>query len=84
MRRLFIGAFLSADLFATSVARTIDGLGHGVGAVEVVTVLFTLEHGIGVQRFLDLLLQIEGGKLEEPYGLLQLRCHRQLLAHLQD
>ncbi len=61
MRGLLVGAFLAAALLGDGVAWPFSGLGHRVGAVEVVSVFFALEHGIGVQRLLDLLLQIEGG-----------------------
>ena len=54
--------------------------GGGFGRFEV---FFDLEHGIGFERFLNLLLKIEGRQLQQPNGLLQLRGHRQLLAHLE-
>ncbi|MOA50688.1 hypothetical protein D3C78_1737410 [compost metagenome] len=49
--------------------------------VEVVAIFLTLEHRVRVEGFLDFLLQIEGRQLEQTNGLLQLRSHRQLLAH---
>ena len=61
VRGFLVAAFLTAALLGDGLAWPFSGLGHGVGAVEVVSVFFALEHGIGVQRLLDLLLQIEGG-----------------------
>jgi len=78
-------AALGARLFARgAIGRLLKGFGHRVGGVEVLPLFFALEHGIGVQRLLDFLLEIQGRELEQSYGLLQLGCHRQLLAHLQD
>ncbi|MNE34005.1 hypothetical protein D3C80_1277050 [compost metagenome] len=55
-----------------------------VAVVEIVAIFLAFEHGIRIQGFLDFLLQIEGRQLQEANGLLQLRGHRQLLAHLED
>ena len=38
--------------------------------------------GLLSQRLLDLALQLQGGQLQQPYRLLQLRRHGQRLAHL--
>ena len=54
---------------------------HRVAVVEVLAVFLTFEHRIGLQRFLDFLLEVQGGELKQTDGLLQLRGHRQLLAH---
>ncbi|MCY1419340.1 hypothetical protein D9M71_349260 [compost metagenome] len=59
----------------------LDVIGQRVAVVEVVAIFLALEHGIGFQGFLDFLLEVQGGQLEQSDGLLQLRCHRQLLAH---
>ena len=55
-----------------------DDLGLGAGARGVVLVQF--QHEIGVERILDLGVQLDGGKLQQPDGLLEPRRHRQLLA----
>ncbi len=57
---------------------------RGFALVEVFPVFLAFQHRIGFQGFLDFLLQIERRELEQTYGLLQLRRHRQLLAHLED
>ncbi|MCY1430656.1 hypothetical protein D9M71_466070 [compost metagenome] len=77
------GGFLEAGVLGGGVA-VFGAVGKGVAAVEVLAVLLALEHRVGFQRFLNLLLQIQGGKLEQSDGLLQLRSHRQLLTHLED
>jgi hypothetical protein len=59
-------------------------VGHRVAVVEVVAFFLAFEHRIGLQGLLDFLLQVQGRQLEQADGLLQLRCHRQLLAHSQD
>ena len=41
------------------------------------------QHRVGSQRRLNLLLQVESGKLQQADGLLQLRRHLQLLAQPQ-
>ena len=46
----------------------------------VVVVLGGFQHGVGVQRLLDFLLEIEGRKLQQADGLLQLGRHGQALA----
>jgi len=51
-------------------------------AVRLLQVPFLvgLEHEVGVERLLDLRAQFERGQLQQPYRLLQLRRHRELLA----
>ncbi|MNT29083.1 hypothetical protein D3C72_1648080 [compost metagenome] len=56
-------------------------VGHRVAVVEVVAFLLAFEHRVRFQRFLDFLLEVQGRKLEQSDSLLQLRGHRQLLAH---
>jgi hypothetical protein len=46
-------------------------------------IIFGLQHDVGFKQLADVRLQLYGGHLQQPYGLLQLRRHRQLLAHAQ-
>ena len=43
-------------------------------------VVVGFEHDIGLEQFADMRLQFERWQLQQPDRLLQLRCHRQLLA----
>ena len=52
-------------------------------AFSVLIVLGGFQHGVGFQRLLDFLLEIEGRKLQQAYGLLQLGRHGQTLAQLK-
>ena len=52
------------------------------GEVDLL-VLLGLEHHVALERFLDLGLELEHGKLQQPDRLLQLRRHRQLLTELE-
>lgn len=70
------GLFAGAGAFCT--------IGHRVRIVEIIAIFLAFEHRVGLQGLLDLLLQIQGRQLEQADGLLQLRRHRQLLAHSQD
>ncbi|MNF71298.1 hypothetical protein D3C84_532450 [compost metagenome] len=76
---LLVGGFLDIG-----VGLLFGVVGQGVGIVEVVAFFLAFEHRIGLQGLLDFLLQVQGRQLEQADGLLQLRCHRQLLAHSQD
>ncbi|MNI29299.1 hypothetical protein D3C73_831140 [compost metagenome] len=78
------GAFLVGGFLDIGVGLLFGVVGQGVGIVEVVAFFLAFEHRIGLQGLLDFLLQIQGRQLEQADGLLQLRCHRQLLAHSQD
>ncbi|MNX80990.1 hypothetical protein D3C86_1126640 [compost metagenome] len=78
-RGFLVGGFLNV-----SVGLLFCVVGQGVGVIEVVAFFLAFEHRIGLQGLLDFLLQIQGRQLEQADGLLQLRCHRQLLAHSQD
>ncbi len=42
--------------------------------------LVLLQHDVGFEGRADVRLQLDGGQLQQAYGLLQLRCHRQRLA----
>ena len=79
-----LGSFLVGGLLNVGIGLLLNVVGKGVCIVEVVAFFLALEHGVGLQGFLDFLLQIEGRQLEQADGLLQLRCHCQLLAHSQD
>ena len=46
-------------------------------------ILFGFQQGIAVQGLLYLLLQVQGGQLQQPDSLLQLWRHRQLLAQFE-
>ncbi|MNO29590.1 hypothetical protein D3C76_195080 [compost metagenome] len=76
--------FLIRGFLDLGVGLLFGVVGHGIGIVEVVAFFLAFEHRIGFQSLLDFLLQIQGRQLEQADGLLQLRCHRQLLAHSQD
>ena len=78
------GGFLVAVFLVRVRSGAFGAIGHWIAVVEVVAVFLALEHGIGLQRLLDFLLQVQGRQLEEADSLLQLRGHRQLLAHLED
>ena len=45
----------------------------------LMAIVHRLQHDVGLEEFADMRLQLEGGQLQEPDGLLQLRGHRQLL-----
>ncbi len=45
--------------------------------------LHRLQHDVGLEELADMRLQLEGGQLQEPDRLLQLRGHRQLLTQLE-
>ena len=49
----------------------------------IVVLVRHLQHGVAVQSQLDFLLEIHGRQLQQPNSLLQLRCHRQLLAQFK-
>ncbi|MCY1419330.1 hypothetical protein D9M71_349160 [compost metagenome] len=75
------GAFLEVVVLDFGNRLVLGVVRHRVAVVEVVAVFLTFEHRVRLQRFLDFLLEVQGGELEQADGLLQLRCHRQLLAH---
>ncbi|MNG87457.1 hypothetical protein D3C79_462650 [compost metagenome] len=75
------GAFLETVVLNFGGRLVLGVVGHRVAVVEVFAVFLTFEHRVRLQRFLDFLLEVQGGELEQADGLLQLRCHRQLLAH---
>ncbi|MCY1414673.1 hypothetical protein D9M71_301300 [compost metagenome] len=75
------GGLLIAGFLDLRRGFLLDVIGQRVAVVEVVAVFLAFEHGIGFQGFLDFLLEVQGRQLEQSDGLLQLRCHRQLLAH---
>ncbi len=45
--------------------------------------LVLLEHDVAFERLADVRLQFDGRQLQQAYGLLQLRCHRQRLAQAE-
>ncbi|MCY1429363.1 hypothetical protein D9M71_452790 [compost metagenome] len=77
------GGFLEAGFLGSGAGR-LAAFGEGIAAVEVLAIFLAFEHRVGLQRFLNLLLQVQRGELEQSDGLLQLRGHRQLLTHLED
>ena len=68
-----------------------DSSGSGVAgvlqraAVEalLMAIVHRLEHHVGLEQLADVRLQLQGGQLQEPDRLLQLRGHRQLLTQLE-
>ena len=72
--------FLVQDLLARAVGERIL---RGVGSQLVVGFFDQVQHGIGLDGLADLRLEFQGGELHQPDRLLQLRRHRQLLAHAQ-
>ena len=51
-----------------------------VGAVAQGPFLFRLQHQVGFQGLLDLLTQLQCRELQQLDGLLQLRCHGEMLS----
>jgi len=78
------GGFLVRGFLHVGIGFLLDVVGQRVCIIEVVAFFLAFEHRIGLQGFLDFLLQVQCRQLEQADGLLQLRCHRQLLAHSQD
>lgn len=54
------GAFLERALLGRA-GRLFGAIGERVAVVEIVAVFLAFEHGIGFQRFLDFLLEVQGG-----------------------
>ncbi|MNM86503.1 hypothetical protein D3C81_986570 [compost metagenome] len=75
------GGFLETVVLSFGSRLVLGVVRHRVAVVEVFAVFLTFEHRVRLQRFLDFLLEVQGGELEQADGLLQLRSHRQLLAH---
>ena len=80
------GAFLEIVLgtAAGAVGAGLCAVRHRVAVIEILAFFLALQHRVGLQGFLDFLLEVQREELEQSDGLLQLRGHRQLLAHLED
>ncbi len=55
------------------------GLGYGFEYAGSLTLFRGLEHDVRFEKLPDMGLELESRQLQETNGLLQLRCHGQLL-----
>lgn len=56
-----LGVALSWRALLGRAGRLFGAIGERVAVVEIVAVFLAFEHGIGFQRFLDFLLEVQGG-----------------------
>ena len=77
--RTISGAVRRIGIVAVGVERVL-GVGRGWNLLGF---LDEIQHGVRLDRLANLGLEFQGGELHQPDCLLQLRRHRQVLAHAQ-